>query len=116
MKNLLAMKRGVIQGAAVAALSIVAVGVATPMANASGTSPTTMGCFSTWGSTGTDAHCTNPYATANGDYANAARCGWEPDMNSGAIRLTAGARVPDFGQLDCTFEVQSSYVIYAGSN
>lgn len=100
--------------AAIAGLSVAAIAVAAPMASASGASGVTNGCFSTWGSTGTDAHCTVPHVTVTGNYANHAACDFEPDHTSAWSHFPVPAEIFDFGQIDCTFSVSWSSVAFTG--
>ena len=110
MKKIFTARKAVTNTAIVGALSIAAIGVVTPMAGAY-QSDTNDGCFSTWGNTGTDAHCTNPFALVNGNYSNHADCDFESDPTSGKQYYYFGQVVNDFGQLNCTFNVTSSYVL-----
>ncbi|GAA1514239.1 hypothetical protein GCM10009677_54290 [Sphaerisporangium rubeum] len=84
----------------------------TTSAFASGTSPTTNGCYSTWGSTGTSAHCFN--VTVTGNYRNHAACQSQPDKVSSWLWITAGSTVDNWGQLNCTFKITSSRIEFTG--
>ncbi|MFB7128014.1 MULTISPECIES: hypothetical protein [unclassified Kitasatospora] len=98
--------------AAVAGLAtVVALGVA-PLASASGTSGKTNGCYSTWGTTGTNGHCYP--VTADGNFRVSADCNLEPDGSSGWSYFYKNANIGGFGQYDCTFKINSSWVEYSG--
>jgi hypothetical protein len=75
---------------------------------ASGTSNTVDGCYSTWGSTGTNAHCFKVTKTLN--YRNHAACEAQPDKTSSWTEIVKGSTVPNFGQINCTFTVTSSSI------
>ncbi|MCK9897956.1 hypothetical protein [Frankia sp. AgB32] len=95
-----------------ASVLIAPVGIGAQAALASGTSPTTNGCYSTWGSTGTNAHCFN--VTVTGNYRNHAFCSAQFDKVSSALYMTRGSTVNNWGQLNCTFSVTRSRVDFTG--
>lgn len=105
------LKSGLVSSLAAAAVVV----VTAPSSLASGgTSPTTNGCYSTWGNTGSDAHCTNPHVTVTGNYRNHLSCNSQVDKVSGWIYFQAGAYADHWGQLNCTFKASSSRVEYTG--
>ncbi|MFE5584504.1 hypothetical protein [Kitasatospora sp. NPDC056531] len=74
-----------------------------------GASSTTNGCYSTWGNTGSDAHCNNPNATQDGNYGNYESCSAESD-NQTWVWFGAGSVSNDWGQEDCTWSANWSAV------
>ncbi|MFI6850648.1 hypothetical protein OG535_01855 [Kitasatospora sp. NBC_00085] len=101
----------VARGLAVLGLGVAAVVVVAPGALASGTSNKTNGCWSTWGSTGSNAHCQN--VTDGGNYVNKSICSWSSDQVSDAEWFDRGASKDNWGQIDCTFNVEKSWVDYS---
>jgi hypothetical protein len=79
---------------------------------ADGTSPKTFGCYSTWGDTGTSAHCRPATQTAH--FANHAVCWFEPDHTSDYTLITKGSTVDPWGQLECGLSIQKAYVLARG--
>lgn len=94
----------------VSAAAVAGMAALAPAAFASGTSPTVNGCYSTWGSTGTNAHCFN--VTETGKYQNHASCDAQPDKTSSWLTIGKGSTVDNWGQLNCTFKVSSSRIQY----
>jgi hypothetical protein len=84
------------------------------IAHASGTSPTTNGCYSTWGSTGANGHCSNPHVTESGKYQVHGNCSFQNSQSSGYIYYGAGSYIPNWGQINCTFQIDNSSVEYEG--
>lgn len=108
-------RESAVLGAKVAATA--ALGVAATMAiafpaSADGTSYKTFGCYSTWGNTGTSAHCTP--ATASAYFANHAVCQYQPDKTSDYIFISKGSYVDPWGKLNCLFYITNAYVIARG--
>ncbi|MEV7778721.1 hypothetical protein [Kitasatospora sp. NPDC088351] len=100
------------RAAAIAGLAAAAVAVVSPAAMASGTSNDVNGCYSTWGSTGSNAHCKD--VTATGFYRNAASCNWSLDQQSAEYMFLFGSSKQDWGQVDCTFKINFSWVNFRG--
>jgi hypothetical protein len=96
------------------ATAAAALALATPAFASGGTSPTTNGCFSTWGNTGSNYHCTSPYATATGRYRNHLACNAQPDFVSSWVSIARGSKVDGLGQLNCAFKASSSRVEFTG--
>ncbi|MDR3036042.1 hypothetical protein [Kitasatospora cineracea] len=93
----------------VASFAATALVAAAPLASASGTSASVNGCYSTWGSTGTSAHCYN--TTDAGSYQNEAYCGGlDYDRASGWVYIGRNSTVSNWGQLDCRWSINSSDV------
>ncbi|AEV84876.1 hypothetical protein ACWT_3852 [Actinoplanes sp. SE50] len=78
-----------------------------------GTSGRTNNCYSTWGNTGSSAHCLP--ATATGYYQNHLVCNGEGDKVSNWVLISNGATVDNWGQLNCRFKASSADVRYRGS-
>lgn len=97
----------------VGAFASAALAGVTPPALAAGTSGTTNGCYSTWGSTGSNAHCTNPSVSQDGNYRNYGNCYYSSDQYSGWVWFGKGSYVDGWGQVDCTFSINYSYVLYS---
>ncbi|MFD7584351.1 hypothetical protein ACFV84_02805 [Kitasatospora sp. NPDC059811] len=98
--------------AAVVGVSALALLGFMPAAQASsGTSSTVLGCYSTWGNTGTSAHCFN--VTLGGRFQNFAACNVEADKYA-YISLQQGSTASDWGQLNCTWKIDYSSVSYLG--
>ncbi|MEU3503312.1 hypothetical protein ABZ726_22000 [Streptomyces hundungensis] len=112
MRNRKVTFSGLRRSVAIGGLSVLAVAGIAPVAIASGTSGTTNGCYSTWGSTGTNAHCTNPSIQMDGAVRNHASCDFEADKVSGWIWTTRGSVFDNWGQLDCSWHVSRSRVEY----
>jgi len=125
LKNIFATRKALANAALVSALSVAAIGVLAPTANAYYRSNTWAGCYSTWGNTGTNAHCNDPWAAAqdgtsggneiggqSGDWANHALCDFESDMTSSRSYFYYLHSYDNFGQLDCTFNVTGAYPIF----
>ncbi|MCE7078694.1 hypothetical protein [Streptomyces sp. ST2-7A] len=101
-------KRFVIPGvvAALALGTVVTFGVV-PSAQAAGSSARINNCWSTWGSTGSAAHCVNTSVT--GHYRNEAHCGGiDYDRVSGWVRIARGSTVDPWGRLECAWSIRSS--------
>lgn len=96
--------------AAVGGLAVAALAAPVSSASASGTSDTTLGCYSTWGSTGSNAHCTNPYATYSAYFQNYGACLWSSDVASNWTWFNQGDWNSGWGQVDCVFDIQESWV------
>ncbi|MBB0243166.1 hypothetical protein FNQ90_03320 [Streptomyces alkaliphilus] len=80
---------------------------AVPAAQAAGSSARLNNCWSTWGSTGTAAHCVNTSVT--GDYRNEAHCGGiDYNRASGWYRIAKGSTVDPWGRLECAWSIRSS--------
>ncbi len=94
------MRKSLARATVIGGLAVAAVAAVAPLASA-GTSNTTLGCYSTWGSTGSNAHCSNPYALDDGDYTNHGSCYYSSDQWSSL-----------WGQVDCTFSINWSEVLY----
>ena len=103
-------KRTMAKLAATGGLAIAAAATLVPTASASGTSGTTNGCYSTWGSTGSNAHCTNPYVTYPGNFRNHGLCFLEGDQTSSWRWFNQFDWNPGWGQVDCTFQINESFV------
>jgi hypothetical protein len=94
----------------VGGLTIAAGAAVVPMVSASGSSAVSFGCYSTWGSTGSNAHCTAPSATYSGNYRNWAWCNTvEGALTSKWQWFNAGQYVPGFGQVNCTFSIHDAF-------
>lgn len=104
----LSLRSKVVRGAAIAGLAAAAIVSAAPGASASGTSSKTYGCWSTWGDTGSNAHCQK--IEKSGYFANKGYCDWSSDQTSGHDWKDAGTSDPDWGQIDCTFHISRSLV------
>ena len=109
-----ALASKVAKGAVIGALGIAALGVVAPSAFASGTSGNTNGCYSTWGSTGSDAHCHSPGAQKAGNYQNYGSCWNSGDQSFTYTGVYVGWIDPDWGQVDCVFSINCSRVNYLG--
>ncbi|MBD0672208.1 hypothetical protein [Streptomyces sp. CBMA156] len=82
---------------------------AAPLASASGQSANLNNCYSTWGSTGTSAHCYN--TSDAGYYQNEAYCGGvDYDRASGWTYIGKGSTISNWGQLNCTWSIRYSDV------
>ncbi|MFH8383562.1 hypothetical protein ACH4E7_21885 [Kitasatospora sp. NPDC018058] len=99
----------VAKAAIVGLFSTAALATVAPSAFA-GQSPNTFGCFSTWGSTGSNAHCYD--VTQNGDFQNAASCSASFDQQSDWIWISQGSTINGWGQVDCTFSINNSWINY----
>ncbi|MCM3887598.1 hypothetical protein ND747_28815 [Frankia sp. R82] len=94
-----------------ASILIAPVGISVESALASGQSPRTNNCYSTWGSTGSNAHC---YANSvAGTYTNHGFCTSQPDPTSSKY-FVKGTYAPDWGQVNCWFKINSSRVDFHG--
>ncbi|MFD4394316.1 hypothetical protein [Kitasatospora sp. NPDC058478] len=93
--------------AVMAGLAAAAVISITPSAFA-GTSGNTFGCWSTWGSTGSNAHCQN--VQKSGYFQNYGYCDWEADQTSTNTWFDEKSTVNNWGQIDCTFNISRSLV------
>lgn len=102
------------QAAAVVPLigAAIFVGVAPSAVASGGTSAKTNGCYSTWGNTGSNSHCTP--ATVTGNYRNHLACNSQADKVSGWLYITKNSTVSGFGQLNCTFKASSARVEFTG--
>ncbi|MFE5584505.1 hypothetical protein [Kitasatospora sp. NPDC056531] len=78
-----------------------------------GQSSTTNGCYSTWGNTGSNAHCVDPHVTVTGNYENYENCSAESDNYSGWNSFDSGAYVNGWGQVDCTWSANYSQVWFS---
>ncbi|MFE4971780.1 hypothetical protein ACFRAR_06645 [Kitasatospora sp. NPDC056651] len=92
--------------------SAAAITTVAPSAFAGGTSGTTNGCYSTWGNTGSNAHCTNPVVTVSGYYQNFGSCSYSSDQYSTRYFYSQGSAPNNWGQVDCTFSISYSRVNY----
>ena len=99
----------VARSAAIAGLAIAAVGVTAPTSFA-GTSGNVYGCYSTWGSTGSNAHC--QMVQRQGNFQNQGSCNLGGTVRSGWNFFSTLQSVPNWGQVDCTFAIDSSWVNY----
>lgn len=92
--------------AVVVAMSATAGGLSAP-AFASGTSSTTHGCYSTWGSTGASSHCYK----ITGSYGVRTKiiCQNESDDEFGYTYISKGSTVKSFGQVNCFYKANSAH-------
>ncbi|MEV7778720.1 hypothetical protein [Kitasatospora sp. NPDC088351] len=106
----LRVRSKIARSVAIAGLAVAAAVAAAPAATASGTSGQTNGCYSTWGSTGSNAHCKSVGVT--GYYRNHAECSWQSDRWSTYYYFWNLSSQPNWGQVDCAFSIESSWVDY----
>ncbi|MER5520050.1 hypothetical protein [Streptomyces sp. NPDC002763] len=92
---------------AMAGLAVAAVTVAAPTALASGTSPTTYGCYSTWGNTGSNGHCQS--VTRTGDFQNEVDCSFGGDSSIWYL-FHSGSSHDTWGYAECTFSANRSWI------
>ncbi|GAA1899293.1 hypothetical protein GCM10009716_06420 [Streptomyces sodiiphilus] len=93
--------------ASTAALTVLATLTAMPAAHAAGSSAKLNNCWSTWGSTGSAAHCRN--TSVSGNYQNEAYCGGiDTDKASGWRYISQGATVDPWGKLECRWSIRYS--------
>ena len=102
----------VAKAALVAAFAGAAVTGVAPLASAS-TSSTTNGCYSWWGNTSSDGHCTDPYVTYSGYYQNYAYCDFSSDQSSSWTWYSRGSKPNAWGVVECTFSVSQSHIHYS---
>ena len=96
----------------VGGLALGSLAVATPGAQAAGTSGKTNGCYAKWWNTAFAGYC-NP-ATDTGGYQLFGNCNNESDFYSTWRTITKGSIVMPFVQSECTFSVTGAAVYYRG--
>ncbi|MGJ5754779.1 hypothetical protein FB563_2966 [Streptomyces puniciscabiei] len=94
---------------AIAGLAAASVTVAAPTALASGTSPTTYGCYSSWGNTGSNGHCQSVGRT--GDFQNEIDCSFSGDSSIWYL-FHKGNSKPNWGYVECNFSANRSWINY----
>ncbi|MFJ3220355.1 hypothetical protein ACIPLC_31095 [Kitasatospora sp. NPDC086801] len=96
------------KAAAVAGVSALALLAFMPAAQASsGTSGNVLGCYSTWGNTGTSGHCYN--VEKGGTFEHFAACNVEVDKYA-YLSISQGSTVSNWGQLNCTWKIDCSSI------
>ncbi|MBP5938358.1 hypothetical protein [Streptomyces acidiscabies] len=97
------------RAAAFAGAAIAVVALSAPSAMASGTSPKLNGCYSTWGSTGSVAHCVS--VTRGGQYKNRGVCTFGNEDSLWKF-FQGGESNPKWGGVECTFDIEKSFIMY----
>ncbi|WP_133243246.1 hypothetical protein OIE62_22695 [Streptomyces scopuliridis] len=102
-----------IKAGTIASLSAAILLGAASLASADGSSAKLNNCWSTWGSTGSSAHCVNTSQT--GSYQNEAYCGGvDTNKASGWRQITKGSTIDPWGKLECTFSIRYSDIWFKG--
>ncbi|MFF7897206.1 hypothetical protein ACFZCV_00030 [Streptomyces sp. NPDC007920] len=100
------VRKTMARAVAIAGLAAAAVTMGAPTALA-GTSPTTEGCYSTWGNTGSNGHCQSVART--GDFQNQIDCSLLGDSSIWYL-FNKGASKPSWGYVECTFSANRSWI------